>query len=397
MNQPLTREKLNELAEKQLKGTINPAERELLDQWYDTDSTEPILWTGADLSEEELSARLLNNIKESRHQSRSFPKRKWQISAAAVALITLSVGIYTYVNQPSAADKHAMMLSQAGMHIPAGRNMATLTLANGKTITLSDSKKGVVINTSKLTYSDGTSITSSGAAVTTQASGNEMLAIATPRGGTYQIILPDGTKAWLNAASVLKFPARFTNLKQRKVELSGEAYFEVTKNKQHPFLVKTTGQEVEVLGTHFNVSSYADDESTKTTLLEGSVRVTPSSQTLTKTTLPSHEEKNSLTLIPGQQSVLQGASLQIKPANINLETAWKNGEFMFRNEPLESIMKKVARWYDVEVIYQNTQVKKERFGGSISRFGNVSDVLQMLELTGFAHFKIEGRRIIVMK
>ena len=206
--------------------------------------------------------------------------------------------------------------------------------------------------------------------------------ITTPRGGEYQLVLPDGTKVWLNAASSLKFPSAFTG-KSRDVELTGEAYFEVAKNKERPFRVKFNNSEIEVLGTHFDVKAYKDDEEARATLLEGSIKITKN-----------NEQR---ILLPGQQATESDKKgLKISAANIEEAVAWKNGFFIFHDLDIQSIMRTAARWYDIDVNYQGNLTNKQ-FGGRISKYKNISGLLKNLELTGTIHFTIEGRRVTVIE
>lgn len=268
-------------------------------------------------------------------------------------------------------------------HISIGKNAAILTLADGRKIDLLKAENG------RLTEESGVAIRKTAYGklvyevkeVSTRVNNEKYLnTISTPKGGQYQVILPDETIVWLNAASSIRFPAGFTNLKQRKVQLSGEAYFEVAKDKQHPFIVETGQQEVEVLGTHFNLNAYGDEQNVKTTLLEGSVRVLSG--------------KDLVVLKPGQQSLLHNHTLDVANADTEEAVAWKNGYFKFNSEPLPSIMRKLSRWYDVEVVYEG-KPGNDRFGGTISRYKNLADVLEMLESTKLVKFKVEGRKIIV--
>jgi transmembrane sensor len=212
--------------------------------------------------------------------------------------------------------------------------------------------------------------------------------VSTPRGGQYQVNLPDGTRVWLNAASSLKFPLSFAELKERRVELKGEAYFEVEKDTARPFIVQSDKQFVQVTGTHFNVNSYTDEPTIKTTLLEGAVNVT---------TLKG-AEAGQVFLKPGQQAQVSTISSRVHVVKVDpmAEIAWKNGQFFFENESIENIMKQISRWYDVEVVYEG-DVTGKTVWGSVTRYTNVSKVLSVLELTGEIHFKVEGRRIVVYK
>lgn len=211
------------------------------------------------------------------------------------------------------------------------------------------------------------------------------MSIATPRGGTYQVILSDGSKVWLNAASSIKFPASFTGQQQRRVTLVGEAYFEIAKHKSQKFVVNTRNQEVAVLGTHFNINSYLDEGNEKTTLLEGSVRVSSV-----------RAEVKDVRLVPGQQATVSAASkIDVEEVDVNEVVAWKEGKFVFVEEDVPSIMNKIARWYDVEIVYEG-DVRRKALGGSVSRFKNVSEVLEKLSDTKAVQFRIEGRKVIVM-
>ncbi|WP_316818724.1 FecR family protein [Pedobacter nyackensis] len=302
------------------------------------------------------------------------------VSAAAVLLIA-SVGIYLYKSSPLSNSQSPMV---AGHDIKPGKNTATLTLADGRKIVLSDAANG------ELAKEGGVSIqkTKEGKVVYTVNGGANagvapgLNTITTAVGEQYQVILPDGTVVWLNAASSLKYPSTFTG-NYRKVELTGEGYFEVAKVRKTPFIVVSKGQEVEVLGTHFNINGYPDEKATKTTLLEGTVRVSYSNV--------------STLLKPGQQSILINGKTKVVQVQTEDVVAWKNGYFMFNNESLEDIMRKVARWYDVEVEYKNVSNRRITFFGTVSRHSNISQVLHMLAGTGEVKFEVEGRRIIVIE
>jgi ferric-dicitrate binding protein FerR (iron transport regulator) len=205
--------------------------------------------------------------------------------------------------------------------------------------------------------------------------------LTTPRGGMYRLVLSDGTLAILNAASSILYPTVFTG-KERSVTVRGEVYFEVKHNAAMPFKVKSGSQTIEVLGTHFNVNAYDEVNHIKTTLLQGAVRVTSGSV--------------SKYLVPGEQSDFSHNEIKVLKIDAEDAIAWKNGFFTFEDESLENIMRNISRWYDVEVSYQDVD-RSMPFGGGVSRFEDVSKVLEKLELTGKIHFKIEGRRILVTK
>jgi transmembrane sensor len=302
-----------------------------------------------------------------------------RFATAAAILLIIGAGFWFYPTFVGSDSKNKL----AQNDIAPGKHTAILTLADGKTINLSDAKTGLVIDEAALAYNDGSKVQNSSKTSGDPSLYSEAVTMSTPAGGTYEIKLSDGTRVWLNASSSLKFPRSFASLKERKVELTGEGYFEVAKNKALPFIVVSKEQKVEVLGTHFNISSYKDEPVVKTTLLEGSVQVV--------------EGQDEILLKPGQQSIIGNG----KPRVIEVQTedmvAWKNGYFMFNNESLEDIMRKVARWYNVDVEYRNVSTRKITFFGTVSRFSNISQVLFYLEKTGEVKFEIEGKRVIVIK
>ncbi|MNQ92505.1 fec operon regulator FecR [compost metagenome] len=261
-------------------------------------------------------------------------------------------------------------------------NRATLTLDNGKTIALDSVADG------KIALETGVEITKTeeGKIVYSQ-NGKQLQARAaintmtTPSGGQFQITLPDGTMVWLNAASSIKYPAVFSS-NERRVELTGEAYFEVAHNPSKPFIVSSAGQDVSVLGTHFNINAYDNEELIKTTLLEGSVKVTKAGA-------------GSRLLKPGQQASLKGGIFKVNQVDVNKAIAWKQGYFMFDNEDIKIAMRQISRWYNVEVVYQG-DLSDLDFTGTMPRTYSLKQLLRVLELTGNFKFKIEGRRITVM-
>lgn len=329
---------------------------------------------GFDLSPERVEA-----IFDQIVSSRQFKPRFWTawkgIAAAALLFLTLGICLYTY--QHVHKDEWALSLLADHPDILPGKNKATLILGNGEKVTLSDAKEGVIIDAAQLKYTDGVEVVTAGSEPKTETA---PLSINTPIGGTYQVLLADGTKVWLNAASVLKFPKIFLGDK-RSVELIGEAYFEVAKDAKHPFVVISDQQKLEVLGTHFNLAAYPDEGRIKTTLLEGSVKV-------------STAEGQPVILKPNEQAVLAAGMLTASEVDGLDAVAWKNGKFTFDREDIQSIMRKVARWYNVQVVYEGN-LNGIRLTGSVSRFENISKLLQVLENTQEVRFKIEGRRITV--
>lgn len=366
-------QEIKELLQKYTDGNVTEKEKGLLESWYIarhltnnlsvSDMEEDLKAIGQDLPLYRPERRVLN-----------FPR----IAAAAILLFTLSAGLFLYLNH-AAKDP-----AQPVAAIVPGGNKAVLTLGNGERISLTDATDGNIASQPDVSI---TKTADGQLTYTVNARGEQdhtptYNLIETPKGGQFQVVLPDGSRVWLNAASSLRYPTHFSG-KQRKVELTGEGYFEVAKNKAMPFFVKTANQEVEVLGTHFNINAYTDEEFLKTTLIEGSVKV-------------STNAGNRL-LKPGQQSMLKGNILKVGPVDTDIAVAWKNGQFMFNDENIQSIMRQIARWYDVEVVYLKTPSESEVYWGTISRFENVSQILDILELTRSVRFKVEGRRIIVMK
>lgn len=309
-----------------------------------------------------------------------------KIAVAASVLVFVSLGIYFFIASEQPEKQPENLVSQ---EILSGDNKAVLTLADGSKIVLEDAGNGVIANEGVSEISK----TSEGQLVynTDRSAKDNNIKyneIAIPRGGEYRIVLPDGTKVWLNSSSALKYPAQFIG-KERSVELTGEGYFEVAKNAKQPFKVKVKDMEVQVLGTHFNVSAYQDDASIITTLLEGSVNISGKT---------GHAK-----LKPGEQSVYANNNIEVSAANTEEAIAWKNGYFRFNNEDIESIMKKVSRWYNVDIEYRG-DVKGKTFWGTFSRTKSIAELLANLELTESIKFKIvpgdasgKGRRVIVMQ
>ncbi|SKB95923.1 FecR family protein [Sphingobacterium nematocida] len=294
--------------------------------------------------------------------------------AAAIALIVLSV--YFFNNGNNAINNDPQIVNQ---DVAPGSFGATLTLANGKTIKLSDASNG------KLAQEAGIAIAKSAdGQLEYEIKGsaddpNKINTLSTGKGETYKVRLPDGSLVYLNAASSLTYPVSLIEHGKRKVKLRGEGYFEISKDKEHPFVVQTDNQEVEVLGTHFNINAYGDEPAVRTTLLEGRIRV-----------------NKSTILFPGEQATLINGNLKVSKANLDETVAWKEGSFQFNEEKMASIVRKLERWYDVEIELSDKLANKE-FSGNISRSRSISRVLRMMEKTNGIQFKIEGRRITAIE
>jgi len=374
----MEKEEINAIITRYLDGSATDKDNILMESWYAQLHED----TSVEVS---LSHRLeqLNQVKsaidkklglisaDDTHGSTERNTWPYVIAVAATIICVLCILLYPVKK----TDKSVEPVLVQTQDILPGTNKAVLVLADGKKINLSNAGIG------HLAVQKGAKIAKVAAGeITYQYNGNDAgdyNKIETPNGGTYMIHLPDGTNVWLNAASTLKYPTSFSSLKERRVELSGEAYFEVAKNKQLPFRVVAKNQVVEVVGTHFNISSYANEKVMRTTLLEGSVSI----------------NKNIL-LKPGEQAVNSASGIRVNEVDATNAIDWKAGKFSFGNDQdFQTAMRQVERWYDVKFVYTNLPEVELR--GRISRTTNLADVLDKIEDMGKVHFRIEGRRIIV--
>jgi len=351
---------LPELLEKYKAGTLSEEESALLENWITQNSDPQYEISDKDI-EKDLAAIAVNLPLV--HKTKTL----WPRIAAAASILLLLGACYYYLQQKPVIKNQLAEQTD----VKPGTNGAILILSNGKKIVLEKARNGVIASRVKkaadslLVYQPGTT----SATLTYNT-------LETPKGRQLKLVLADGTEVWLNAASSLKYPVAF-NGKDRVVELTGEAYFKVAHNAAQPFRVKTGSQTIEDIGTEFNVNAYSDEPATVTTLVQGEVKV------------------NAVPLQPGEDAIGPG-SPAIKPADLEAELAWKNGDFDFENEHIESIMRKLSRWYNIDVSYQGGE-PQDAFDGEISRFKNISQVLLLLEQTKAVHFKVEGRRVTVTK
>lgn len=419
-NQPYSR-KMLELAEKWLHGSITDQEKEMFTEWYNHFNDEELLLTPKYQPViQQLEEQMLTNIRKKiaaddaslpgedasppypwdlpeqkgyspREGGALYRMKVFRVSAAAALLAVFVTGAWFFVlhknagRPPIAAQKSA---PPAPGDILPGSNKALLTLDDGSTIVLDSAKSGSLTrqgNTRVLKSEDGQlkyePVTGD------NAIGMSYNVLSTPKGGQYRLVLPDGSQVWLNAASSIRYPTAFSG-KERKVEVAGEAYFEITKNTSMPFRVLVDHQlktanpmEIDVLGTRFNVNAYADETAIKTTLLEGSVRVARGAY--------------SGLLRPGQQAQLQenGEIQWIPNADTENAVAWKDGVFEFGDENLQTVMRQISRWYDVEVVYEG-KIPTDKFTGRVSRNTSLSGVLKILKLSDI-RLTIENKKIIV--
>jgi ferric-dicitrate binding protein FerR (iron transport regulator) len=386
--------KEEQLLEKYKQGRCTPEEKALVESWYNKESEsnqDHFIVPDYDSLRNEIWSKLPFNADHELPLPRKTFFVSWSLPAVAVAALFMlisGIGLYLY-NAGSPLDGPEHTITSAA-DIKPGRNTATLTLADGRTIVLSAATNGELAKQAGVTITktaDGRLVYDTRAADKGQA--NQINTLTTARGEQYQVILPDGSKVWLNAASVLTYPACFSSAKERRITLKGEAYFEIAKvnipgtAQRLPFVVVTERQSLTVLGTHFNVNDYKDEPVVRTTLLEGAVKVSPNAASKT------------VTLRPGQQSSMLKTRIEVADVNPINAVDWKNGEFRFKNEPLASILRRVSRWYDVEVSYTGKYQRQLTFSGAVSRLDDLSGVLRMLEKASDVRFSMEGKTIKV--
>ncbi len=381
------------LIDKYQTGRATDEEKNILNEWYYSFSDSEINLISNENSHEgeireRIKMRLLETTNRIEEPKVATNNRRWKLSAAAASiLVLLSIGAYLIL-LPKSSTKD---ISKTNITKPApksdiapGGNRATLTLSDGSTIILDSalngtlSKQGNVkvekLANGLLAYTlNGKQITENDEAFYNT--------ISTPRGGQYNVTLSDGTEVWLNAASSIRFPVAFKGT-ERRVEVTGETYFEVTKNAAMPFKVKAALSEIEVLGTHFNINAYDDEATIKTTLLEGKVKVSVANQ-------------EARFLQPGQQAGVSraGEIAVLNNADIEEVMAWKNGRFQFSSADLKSILRQISRWYDVDIEYKSNV--NLHFTGQLTRNDSVSKVFEKLKLTGEVNFRIDNKKIIV--
>jgi ferric-dicitrate binding protein FerR (iron transport regulator) len=380
----LTRENLVTLANKWLEGTIDEEEKKAFEEWYNQDEAHIIQW-GKPEDRDTLRDRLFDSIERKikvREPKIRYlrPGRLLRYAAASSIIVLLTMVGYFFINRSINLKKSPSGISRVSKDILPASNAALLTLGDGSVIRLEKSKSG------KIPDQAFTQITNLGDHLTykVKTASKQIFynTLSTPKGTQYSIQLPDGSLVWLNAGSSLRFPSSFIE-KNRRVELTGEGYFEVEKNKEKPFIVVVEGMEVQVLGTHFNIKAYDNENSVNTSLLEGSVKLT---------------RGNTLQFIkPGQrlQVTRKGQMFMEDNADMDQVIAWKMGIFNFNNASLETVMREISRWYDVDIVYEK-DIPDIKFWGEIQRDLKLADVLEILNKME-VHFKIEGRKLMVIK
>lgn len=398
-------ERIHSLITRYFRGLCTPEEKKELSEWilhaaddedlatelasawegYQPDQTAYLL--GKDPLER-IKIRLIQEIEsDDRHPLRAVSHRKprrWILYSAAAVLV-LAVAAYFFL----ASYKSSFRPNDAPRtaDIAPGGNHAILTLANGRSIRLEKAQRGQLAaqgNERVIKVDSGLlAFQSSDKAIPPSSASTATNTLTTPRGGQYSLLLPDGTRVWLNAASSIKFPTAFGD-KERKVTITGEAYFTVSHDARRPFIVEAGNQTITDLGTEFNVNLYKDDDSaTITTLVEGAIRVTGPDRSFSKNPLPGQQVR----------SDNHGVLHLVENADVKDVVAWKNGYFSFDKADLKTIMNQLARWYDIAVRYEG-DIPVKNFGGEIQRSLSLSEVLGIMEQSGL-HFSLVGREVII--
>jgi len=377
----MNRAQAEELVKKYNAGTASQAEINLLDHWYVHQSS----IQSNNLQEEDYKL-IVDEMWANIHMAKQKEpgNRLWiKLAVAVCLLICFGAGIFLVLSEKNNQIKHE---AQAANDIAPGKNGATLVLSNGERIVLEDKVNGTI------TSQAGTNVIQAAGKLiyesiaTKDVGAPTFNTLLTKKGQQYELLLPDGTHVWLNSETSLKFPANFENQSIRSVELNGQAYFEVKKDSQHPFVVNIGKQKVEVLGTHFDIYNYPD-ETVKTTLLEGSVSVSKIDN--------NGKSIRSKILKPGEQAILakNGDVFEINDVETERVIAWKNGFFEFDNANVKAVMHQLSRWYDIEVEYP-AAIPKETFSGKVYRNMSLSKVLEVLSFSQI-DFEIKGRKMTI--
>ncbi|PSL45411.1 FecR family protein [Chitinophaga niastensis] len=394
---------LKELFKKYLDETLTPEEfsqlYEMIHAGYDPEVLDELLdgvlsnpdftVSSGDYDKKEVFASLLAKIEE-REVKEVLPtpvipiyRKRWIAVGAAAIIFLLAGSIYWMLAMRNPSNQLVAEKKQVKFDAPPGRSGAILTLSNGKQIELDNTQNG------SLAQQGNTRLLKQGGKLsykTEDAFADKPMVlynvVTTPRGRQFQLVLADGTRVWLNAASSIKFPTTF-NGKERRVAVSGEAYFEVAHNYNMPFVVQVNKSEIAVLGTHFDVLNYNDENNISATLLEGSIKVTNASQ--------------HILLVPGEQGKIERATGELSSKKVDADQviAWTKGELAISNSDFSGLMRQISRWYDVDVVFQGN-VPNVRIGGFLHRDVNLSTVLDFLGENG-VRYKTEGKTITILQ
>lgn len=373
-------DKLNSIIQKHIKGiSLDGAERQYLDRWLNESEANKKLFEKFYYEEELADSLQLFQTTDTDEQLKIVQKRlkkeklirlnssKWYAVAASV-LLALSIASWFYFKSQFSDSQYSLVAED----VMPGTNKAVLTLSSGRSINLDEKQNEIAISAEGISYADGNQITNS--------DNIQFAKLQTPRGGTYSIRLPDGTKVWLNAGSELQYPLHFTAA-TREVKLKGEGYFEVAHDKSHPFIVSTDIQHIKVLGTSFNIRAYSEQQAT--TLVTGKVAVR-------------HIGNNSETTItPGEQASIDHGNLEVSKVDVNDFTSWKEGLLAGNSATFRDIAVEVERWYDVDFVYPSGFKNNEKAFFSVNKNEKLSSVLKALERTYGIHFQIKGKEVLI--
>lgn len=383
---PINR-KYEELASKWLDGSITESEKNDFAFWFNEGNEDQLVPFTYARSKKEHKARIFAKIyRKTGLKAPITERRKFKYPLLGAASVTLFLGaaMIWYSHQMTPSKVQSSSLEEA---IVPGSNKAVLNLSSGKSILLDDAVLG------EITDEEGVSIskTEEGLLVydfkqtsTAPSTASASNTISTPKGGQYQVLLPDGSKVWLNAASSITFPVQATD-KERRVKVNGEAYFEVVQNKEAPFIVEIGFQEIQVLGTSFNVTAYQDESTITTTLIDGSIKVRR------------QHVDSAFVLKPGEQAKTAADQTTVeiqKLIDTDKAVAWKEGYFYFDENNLPSVLKQLARWYDIKLVGEVDQ-RDDRFVGKIPRKSELPAVLDVLKSAG-VKLRLDGRELIVL-
>ena len=390
-------EHIERLAEKMMLGTITPEEQAVLEEWARQVPGDQLYWASGDANEGALKSRLLARIRETAgleegHEEMETPVRRMPLvkpirwAAAAVVLLLLTGGSYLFLHRPAGMPSIAGTASLSKSGGAPGHDAAILTLSGGRQVLLDSTLQDTILTEGnniiasakgRLAYNPGSAARESSSPANGEIIYNTL---STARGGQYQLTLPDGTKAWLNAASSIRYPTAFTG-NSRSVTITGEVYFEVAVNPHRPFIVTAGATDITVLGTHFDVMAYNDESHLRTTLIEGAVRV--------------HQGDQTTLLHPGEQARVNAEThrIAVKKVETGDAIAWVNGRLSLESDDIGTLMRQISRWYNVDLRYEGTPPNARLFG-TINRNVNLSDVLAALGSYGI-HARLSGTTIVI--
>jgi len=386
-----------------LRENLTASEQQELFDWVNESEANSLYFTKATdekllaeklkhFNREDITPRIDKTLESIDPDSKSRGKGLWlkmkKYAVAACLLLVAGSGVY-YIIRTSVSTKKDILKTTTTINnndVPPGSEKAILTLADGSKVTLDNEANGTIARQGNTVIMKEDGLLAYNTDKNKSQAGILYNTLTTEKGGEYRsLVLSDGTKVWLNSVSSIRYPTSFIG-DERKVEITGEAYFEVAKNPSRPFKVSVKGMEVEVLGTHFNINSYDDEEGIKTTLIEGAVKIVAAGKVSF--------------LKPGQQAILRSAQDEkgeikiVNDADMDEAVAWKNGLFVFDGADIKTIMRQVSRWYDVDVVYQDN-ISNHFVVTGISRTVPVSKLLSVLEKMGVVHFEIDGKKILV--